>query len=75
MFASRLCPPHYTVLAMKQCLSLLLYSALVLSVWAQSREQCQVYYGGLVFPEGSKKPLEHGMHWSKTQSEFGGRVG
>jgi hypothetical protein len=38
-------------------------------VTCQSREQCQVYYGGLVFPEGSRRSLEHGMHWSKTQSK------
>lgn len=36
-------------------------------VASQSKEQCQVYYGGLVFPEGSRRSLEHGMHWSKTQ--------
>lgn len=36
-----------------------------------AKEQCQVYYGGLVFPDGSQpqRSLEHGMHWSKTRSE------
>ncbi len=41
-----------------------------LLAWSQNnQEQCQLYYGGLVFPEGSRPSLEHGMHWSKTQSE------
>ena len=34
------------------------------------QEQCHVYYGGLVYPEGSKRTVEHGMHWSKTQSRL-----
>ena len=33
------------------------------------KDQCQMYYGGLVFPEGSPRTVEHGMHWSKTRSE------
>jgi hypothetical protein len=32
-------------------------------------DECQVYYGGLIFPEGSRRSPEHGLHWSKTQSE------
>lgn len=32
-------------------------------------DECQVYYGGLIFPEGSRRNPEHGLHWSKTQSE------
>lgn len=35
-----------------------------------AKDECQVYYGGLVFPEGSHRSLEHGMHWSKTRSEW-----
>ena len=31
-------------------------------------DECQVYYGGLIFPEGSRRNPEHGLHWSKTQS-------
>lgn len=31
-------------------------------------DECQVYYGGLIFPEGSRRSPEHGLHWSKTQS-------
>lgn len=35
-------------------------------------DECQVYYGGLVFPEGARRNhLEHGLHWSKTQSMWG----
>ena len=33
-------------------------------------DECQVYYGGLIFPEGARRNPEHGLHWSKTQSEF-----
>ena len=32
-------------------------------------DECQVYYGGLIFPEGSRRNPEHGLHWSKTQSK------
>ena len=31
-------------------------------------DQCYVYYGGMVFPEETRRTVEHGMHWSKTQS-------
>ena len=34
-----------------------------------AKDECQMYYGGLVFPEGSHRSLEHGMHWSKTRSK------
>lgn len=54
------------------CLSFLLslgVSAAVIA--AQNPEQCHMYYGGLVFPEGSRRPVEHGLHWSKTQSRVG----
>lgn len=52
------------------CLALSLlvvfYSALLR---AAEVDECQVYYGGLIFPEGSRRTPEHGLHWSKTQSE------
>ena len=32
-------------------------------------EQCEFVYGGLVYPEGRPTSVEHGLHWSKTQSE------
>ena len=32
-------------------------------------EQCEFVYGGLVYPEGRPPSVEHGLHWSKTQSE------
>lgn len=32
-------------------------------------EQCPFVYGGLIYPEGRPRSVEHGLHWSKTQSE------
>lgn len=51
-------------------LSALFVCALVHTLTAQGHDQCQVYYGGLVFPDGARRSLEHGIHWSKTQSEY-----
>ena len=31
--------------------------------------ECPFVYGGLVYPEGRPLSLEHGLHWSKTQSK------
>lgn len=31
-------------------------------------EQCEFVYGGLIYPEGRPPSVEHGLHWSKTQS-------
>ena len=54
------------------CLYFLLsLGVLVAVIAAQNPEQCHMYYGGLVFPEGSRRPVEHGLHWSKTQSRVG----
>ena len=54
------------------CLSFLLsLGVLAAVIAAQNPEQCHMYYGGLVFPEGSRRPVEHGLHWSKTQSRVG----
>jgi len=50
-------------------LVLLSLAVFVAVVAAQNQEQCHVYYGGLVFPEGSRRTVEHGLHWSKTQSK------
>ena len=50
---------------------LLSLGVLVVVIAAQNPEQCHMYYGGLVFPEGSRRPVEHGLHWSKTQSRVG----
>ncbi|XP_064404972.1 peroxiredoxin-2-like [Halichondria panicea] len=33
---------------------------------ASQLDQCQVYYGGMVFPDG-RRSMEHGIHLSKTQ--------
>ena len=49
---------------------LIYFLAVTVLAAAQTQEQCAVYYGGLVFPEGGRKTVEHGMHWSKTQSEL-----
>ena len=32
-------------------------------------EQCEFVYGGLIYPEGRPPSVEHGLHWSKTQSK------
>ncbi len=32
-------------------------------------DQCHLYYGGMVFPDG-KRSMEHGIHLSKTQSKL-----
>ena len=32
-------------------------------------DQCEFVYGGLIYPEGRPSSVEHGLHWSKTQSE------
>ena len=53
-----------TVVLLLACLCATAASAL-----SQNDEQCHVYYGGLVFPEGTRRPIEHGLHWSKTQSK------
>ncbi len=36
---------------------------------ASQLDQCQVYYGGMVFPDG-RRSMEHGIHLSKTQSKY-----
>ena len=33
-------------------------------------EQCEFVYGGLIYPEGRPPSVEHGLHWSKTQSKW-----
>lgn len=37
---------------------------------ANNDDQCYEYYGGLVYPQGWRRTVEHSMHWSKTQSAF-----
>eukprot|EP00731_Ephydatia_muelleri_P031923 Em0023g430a len=34
---------------------------------ASNDDQCYEYYGGLVYPQGWRRTVEHSMHWSKTQ--------
>lgn len=50
-------------------LKLFLLSALCLLQSTLSQlDQCQVFYGGMVFPDG-RQSMEHGIHLSKTQSK------
>ena len=64
-------PPTYECTTMARLYFLLSLGVLVVVIAAQNPEQCHMYYGGLVFPEGSRRPVEHGLHWSKTQSRVG----
>ena len=52
-----------------------LASALTVLAAQNNHDQCLVYYGGMVFPEETRRTVEHGMHWSKTQSMRGLWVG
>ena len=65
------CTPTYECTTMARLYFLLSLGVLVVVIAAQNPEQCHMYYGGLVFPEGSRRPVEHGLHWSKTQSRVG----
>ena len=60
--------PPTTMASLSFLLSLGVLAAVIA---AQNPEQCHMYYGGLVFPEGSRRSVEHGLHWSKTQSRVG----
>ena len=47
-------------------------ASLAIVVEAQSEitvGECPFVYGGLVYPEGRPNSVEHGLHWSKTQSK------
>lgn len=48
---------------------LILAMLCLLHATAAQFDQCQVYYGGMVFPSG-KRSMEHGIHLSKTQSKI-----
>lgn len=48
---------------------LLSLAGLLAVLRAQNDEHCPMYYGGLVFPDAGRRTVEHGLHWSKTQSE------
>ena len=58
------------LIAMMARLWLLLLSlaGLLAVLRAQNDEYCPMYYGGLVFPDSGRRAVEHGLHWSKTQS-------
>ena len=55
---------------------LVLFSALLAAALlagmaeCESGEQCEFVYGGLIYPEGRPPSVEHGLHWSKTQSKL-----
>ena len=61
--------PHYeTVRTARLWLLLLSLAALLVVLRANNDEFCPMYYGGLVFPDSGRRTVEHGLHWSKTQS-------
>ena len=55
---------------------LVLFSVLLAAALLAGMAECELgdqcgefVYGGLIYPEGRPPSVEHGLHWSKTQSK------
>lgn len=42
------------------------------AVLGDTAELCNPVFNGLVFPEYSRRTVEHALHWSKAQSKYSG---